>query len=531
MPSVGSAFRGRAIKQEEISALIEKNEELEALVVELQSQIAWLKKQLFGSKSEKLDPAQPEFDLEGTEGKRPAPPEDDQEEQTDEVGPQEEPKSKEKRPRRTKDEIYNLSNLPVKVINEVIPEEVLANPERYKKIAEETHDALDYRPGRVQIARTLLPKYIKIDDKSLPPVQAPAPLPVVPGTMITAALGAHIVVSKHGYHVPHYRIAQIMNAEQNMQVLDRTINKWGNAVAEHLAPIVEAIKADLMLSDAIQMDETPIKYLKKGTKKSQTGYIWVMRDPLTEAAVFHWDTSRSTEALQEMLGYNSETNTIAFRGSLQCDGYKAYTSLKDRFDGIELGGCFAHVRRYFLENETMLHLSWVRKILGHIQELYKIEKKLKKEEAEKGRCLARVKRVRQEESSPITQKIHSILIEQSNNYRPSDPETTALNYTLGQWESLLLYLEDPKLDIDNNAVERLIRPTKIGAKNYLFFGNAEAGTNNAIVYTLIANCKALGIDARAYLEHAITQIHHVAPESLTPAAYKASLEDSIQQAA
>ena len=198
MPYAGSILRDRPIKQEDINALIAKNEELEALVLKLHGEIAWLQNQLFGSKSEKLAPAQSELDLEGIEGKRPAPPKDDQ---ADQPGEQEEPKSKDKRNRRTKDEIYNLSNLPVEVVGKIIPPEVLANPELYKLVSEEAHDKLDYRSGRVQVARTLLPKYIKIDDRSLPPLQAPAPLPIVPGTMITAAFGAHIVVSKHGYHL------------------------------------------------------------------------------------------------------------------------------------------------------------------------------------------------------------------------------------------------------------------------------------------------------------------------------------------
>ena len=479
------------------------------------SRIAWLEHQLFGVKSEKEDPNQATLDLEGELGK-PDPPLSEED-----PAPEETNSKKEKRTRRTKAEIYNLDRLPKVIVAELIPEEVKQNPEAYKRIGEDFHDELDYQPASVQVARTILPKFALKKNPTAKISQSPAPECEVPKTMLTAAMATHLILDKHCDHLTHYRIAQRLKREFGIDVSDKTINSWVHLTADHLKPISQAIGDELRSSCVLQIDETPIKYLSKGAGQALNGYLWVMRDPSTKACYYHWETGRSLEALKTTLGYDLATNTLAFKGTIQCDGYRVYNSLKARFSGIELAGCFAHIRRKFIEDQSLKAHPWVVEVIGLIQELYKIERVLKKGKSPPDE----VKVARQTYAKPITEQLHTIFQRELSQYRPQSNEGKALSYALGQWSSFLQYLKDGALEIDNNGVENAIRPTKLNLKNCLFFGNASAGGNNAALYTLIENCKAIGLNPRVYLETAIKEINHSLPADLTPCKIQQRLQN------
>ena len=284
-------------------------------------------------------------------------------------------------------------------------------------------------------------------------------------------------------------------------------------MAEHLSPIAAAIRTELLQSQVLQMDETPIKYIKKGNGKTKNGYLWLIRDPQTKAVYYHWHPERSGAALLETLGQNKETGELNFKGTIQCDGYRAYASVEKLFPDIVLGSCMAHIRRKFIEDTSLEHQDWGCTLLSNIQELYRIEKKLREANAPP----TEKQKMRQARSKPLTDKIYKTLTEQKDKCRPQSKTGEAIRYALGQWEGFLRYLDDGRLDIDNNGIENAVRPTKLGRKNWLFFGNAEAGQNNADIYTLIENCKTCGINPRNYLEHVFKALKTQAPEELTPA--------------
>ena len=140
--------------------------------------------------------------------------------------------------------------------------------------------------------------------------------------------------------------------------------------------------------------------------------------------------------------------------------------------------------------------------------------------------------MRQAQSKPIIDQLKETLITQKLNYRPKSSIGEAINYAFGEWEGFERYLEDGKLEIDNNGVENAIRPTKLGAKNHLFIGSAEAGSNSATLYTLIENCKALGLNPRDYLIVAITgKARKKDDTELTPAQLATTLQSAQQSAA
>lgn len=476
-------------------------------MAKLSSQIAYLTNQLHGSKSEKIDPNQLEL-LEGAEMGKPEPPPS-----VPEGEPEEEESSVVKpRQRRGKKDVFP-KNLRVEVIKEIIPQEVLDNPADYQEISVREHDLLHHQRAELYWQRTLTRIYKKKNDRTQAPICSPAPVPPIVGAAITPELAAEIVVSKYCDHLPHYRQSAIWKREQEVTLARQTINGWTQAVADTLFGIYEAIGKELRLATTLQLDETPIPYLKPGNGKTKNGYFWVMRDPITGAVYFHWETTRSKDGLKRTLGWDEENNTFDYSGTLQCDGYSAYRSLAAELAGIILGSCLTHIRRKFLKDEGFKNLPWGVAFLKDIQTLYAIEERLKNANAPPDER----RRIRQAESKPIVEKLYQTLITQQVNYRPKSAIGEAVAYALAEWTGFERYLEDGKLDIDNNGVENAIRPTKLGAKNYLFFGSAEAGKYNAVLYTLLENCKVLGINPRDYLEYVIPALKNKPAEELTPA--------------
>ena len=422
------------------------------------------------------------------------------------------PQTKPKRKRKTKAELFP-KNLPLIEKETLIPAEVKANPEAYKKIGERYHDELDYQPARLQWQRTIIAEYTSKEDKSLPPVREKAPTSAIPKTMITPALATALIIDKHSDHLPHYRQSVRFSREQTAEISHKTINGWVHHTADHLAPIAAAIGKELRHSDLLQIDETPMHYLIPGSGKAHKGYMWVMRCPLSGAVYYQWQKGRGAIALMETLGYDAKKDELSFKGTIQCDGYICYLTVMNAYEGIQLAACLAHIRRKFIDDSSLLNIPWVAYLLKAIRALYRIERRLRNTGAPPDQS----QRIRQRWSKPIATKLHALLKSELPNYRPQSSCGKAINYALNQWEQWILYLEDGRLPIDNNGVENAIRPCKQGLKNYMFYGSLAAGHNNAVLYTLIENCKAEGINPRDYLEHVIPALHSQQAEDLTPA--------------
>ena len=229
-----------------------------------------------------------------------------------------------------------------------------------------------------------------------------------------------------------------------------------------------------------------IEYLQLGAGKTARGYLWPVLDPLRGAVHYSWKLGRGHE---ELVGILSLGKTGGFSGTIQCDGFSAYETLARRYPEIQLGGCLAHIRRKFYEAREQVP-EVVMPILQSIQRLYRIEENLRQSGAPPG-CRELVRRSK---SRPIVNELQKKITAELGVHLPKSNLGKALRYALGQWSGFARYMKDGRLEIDNNLVENAIRPTKLGAKNYLFFGSATAGINSATIYTLMANCKALGID-------------------------------------
>jgi len=279
----------------------------------------------------------------------------------------------------------------------------------------------------------------------------------------------------------------------------------------------------VMAGGYVQVDETPIDYLEPGNGKTKQGYLWTGSRPGGDV-FFHWATSRAATCLEEFV-------PATFTGTLQCDGYSAYrTFINNHSLPAVLAGCWAHVRRKFYEAlESAPRLAgW---LLGQIQHLYRTEARLRERRA--GPVLRAA--IRASESRPIVKRIGRALIrlKAGGRHLPQSPLGTAIDYTLGLWPTLEVYLADGRVEIDNNLVENAIRPTAVGKKNWLFVGEADAGERSAIIYTVIECCRRRGLNPFNYLRDVLTRLPNMTNRQIpevTPAAWQKS-QQQLQPAA
>jgi transposase len=396
-------------------------------------------------------------------------------------------------------------------VDEVIePDEVVADPKAWRSIGEEITEQLDYKPARFFRRRIIRRKYVKRDE----PHQAPiiAPLNTLQERSIAApGLLAQIIVAKYCDHLPLYRQEQIYATRHDIAIPRQSMARWLGLAADWLRPIYEHIHTGVMAGGYVQIDETPVEYLSPGNGQTKQGYLWACKRPGADVS-FTWATSRAARCLDRIIPAD-------FSGTVQCDGYAAYPSFANRSEGrITLAACWAHARRKFHEatESTPQQAGWM---LLQIQHLYRIEKQLREVKAGPQQRQA----VRSSQSRMITERIHRALTRFKLNRRhlPQSAMGKAIDYTLTMWPMLLVYLEDGRVEIDNNPVENAIRPTAIGKKNWLFIGEAEAGQRSAILFTIIEACRSRGIDPQTYLREVLTrlptltnrQIKDVTPEA------------------
>ena len=383
------------------------------------------------------------------------------------------------------------------VVEEVIiPEPVKACPEAWRCIGEEVTERLDFKPGHFFKHRIVRRKFVHRSTLDAVPQIAPLTGSLLDRSMVAPGLLAQILVGKFCDHLPLYRQEQIFERRYGVYLPRQTMTRWVLLAADWLKPIYEQIRTGVMGGGYVQIDETVIKYLDPGNGKSKEGRLWVCSQPAGDVT-FHWFTNRSAACLDQIVPAN-------FVGTLQCDGYSAYDSFaKSRGPQIDLVGCMAHVRRYFFEAKAQSPrvIAW---ILRQIQHLYRIEAELR--ENESGPRLREA--VRASQSRPIIVRLHRLFIRlhKSRRYTPENPVAKALQYALGQWESFEIFLNQGRVEIDNNKVENAIRPTAIGRKNWLFFGEEDAGERGAILYTIVESCRRRGIDPYAYLQDVLTRL-------------------------
>ena len=489
--------------QEEVKSLQEeglrkdrKMEHMQSVIDSLRNMMAYFRKRLFGSMSEKhlpLDPSvlQPTlFDTQLTE--------EEQSALDAEVKKMEEQNARTvevKSHRREVRKPVMRDDLPVEEIH-VYPEGV--NPEEYTEIGVETTDRIAIRPAVMYIERTVRHKFVlksslQIDNPDRQTfIIAPMPETIIPKGMASESLLADILIDKYVYPLPFYRVIQKYR-ELGVVLSDSTIGDWFSAVCSRLRPLYDKLRERIMSSDYIQVDESTLPVIDNEKHRAVKGYIWAVRDAVFGDVYFHYDMgSRSGETARRLIG--------GYRGTVQTDGYEVYEAYEGA-PGKRMIGCWAHARRKFVEalDEDRKHAS---EGLVYIGRLYGIEKEMQ----EAGLDAGAIRKRRQDESYEIIREFEKWMDSVSNRFAPKSRMGKALVYTYTLLPRLSRYVLDGRYHIDNNGVENAIRPLAIGRKNYLFCGNHDAAVRAAIVYSLFSSCKAHGIDTRTWLEDTLKRL-------------------------
>jgi len=481
-------LEGQALKLEEQQKAIEH---IRQQYDNLQHQIKCLLRNQYGRKSEQGIPGQGSLLDVPTANQTEAPPEKaDAEKETITYT--------RKKPRERQRQLP--AHLPRQRIEYDIPDEQktcdCGCQQPLKKIGEDVLEQLEIVPAQLYVIQHVRFKYGCVRDSKV--VTAPMPRQPIDKSMAGPGLLADAIIKKYDDHLPLYRQSE-MWARQNIDIARSTLCDWVSACAVQLKPIVERLQKIVLTSPKIHSDDTPVPVLDPGSGQTKTGRLWIYLGGGKAAppcAVYDYTPTRQQTGPMEFLK--------GYRGYLQADAYSGYDVLfkKEHKDyAITEVACMAHVRRKFYDiAQQAKKAGSAHQALSFIQKLYGVEKQAHElNDTER-------KKLREEKSRPILDAFKQWLDTLINRVLPKSPLATAVNYALKNWQALERYLEDGMLAIDNNAAERLIKPIKIGAKNYLFAGSDQGGENAAVLYSLIETCKLHQINPYDYLRDVLTRL-------------------------
>jgi transposase len=372
-----------------------------------------------------------------------------------------------------------------------------------KKMGEEITEVLEYEPGELYVKQYKRIKYAKPGNSGV--VIGELPSRPIEKAMAGEGLLAQIVIDKYVDHLPLYR--QMQRFERTgVKLSYSTLTDWVSGTCQLITPLFEALKAQVLQSNYLHADETPIKVMDKDKKgETHRGYYWVYQNSIDKIVFFDYQEGRGREGPMTVLQ--------GFKGYLQTDGYNVY-DVFDKTEGITQLHCMAHARRMFseaIDNDQ----AKAEYALGEIQKLYMTERTIK----EQNLSFEEVKTERQLKSVPVLTALASWMKEQYITVLPKSAIGKALGYSIERWEKLSRYTQDGQLNIDNNPVENSIRPVALGRKNYLFAGSHEAAKRSGMLYSLLGTCKMHGIDPYQWLkdvlhriaDHPINQIQELLP--------------------
>ena len=392
-------------------------------------------------------------------------------------------------------------------------------------IGEDRSQRLDVIPAQYQVILTRRPRYACRACQGAV-VQAPAPTRLIEGGLPTEQLVAHTVVAKYADHCPLYRQAQIL-ARYGIEIDRATLAFWVGYAAAELKPLWRLLREELLRSAKLFVDETTAPVLDPGRGRTKKGYFWVIarddrpwRGGAPPAVVYNYAPGRSGDHATALLqGYT---------GILQTDGYAAYRRFADpqRAGGpATLAFCWAHWRRQFFDIAKSPPAPIAAEALKRIAELYQIEAEIRGDSAEARRA------VRQERAEPLVAALKTWLEQTLAQLAGGSSIAQAIRYGLSRWEGLVRFLDDGRIEIDSNTVERSMRPIALNRKNALFAGSDEGAKNWAMLASLIETCKLNDVDPEAYLADVITRIVQGHPnnrlDELLPWAYRGAPADVV----
>jgi transposase len=489
--------------------LIERVLVTQARLEEVEAQLRWFKQQLFGAKSERRLPSDPDPAQlalgEGLAEKAAEPAE---------AGTPVRAHVRRPRAQKAKDEDPGLrfdDTVPVQRIVVADPAlEGLVEGVDYTVVSEKKSYRLAQRPASYTVLEIVRP-VVKLAATGA--LSSPAAPPaVLPGSYADVSLLAGMLVDKLRYHLPLYHQHQRLLAA-GITVSRAALTSWVHRTGELLGPIYEAQLASILESQVIAMDETPIRAgRQKGQPgKMKTGYFWPLYGDRDEVA-FPFAPTRAHAQVEALLG--------DFRGTLVSDGYEAYERFEAKHAEVVHALCWAHARRPFVKAEE-LEPARVERALAQIRQLYEVEREI----AERGLAGAAKLEMRATRSQPLVAAFFAWLEQElvAHALLPTNPFTQAAHYALARKRGLQVFLTDPDVPLDTNHLERALRPIPMGRKNWLFCWTELGAERVGQIQSLITTCTLHGVDPYTYLVDVLQRIDthpFSAVEQLTPRLWK-----------
>ena len=350
------------------------------------------------------------------------------------------------------------------------------NLEDYVCIGAEETSRLALRPAEFYIKKIIRRKYVlknqadKLTEEKDTPVVLIAPLPPAPlhKCMADTTLLTDIIIQKYLYHIPfHRQLARFSNL--GVRISSSTVGDWFSRSCELLKPLYDLLRRRVLSSDYVQVDESTLPVVDNEKRRAVKGYVWAVHSPDTAEVFFHYDRGSRSERTAMLLLHD-------FKGAIQTDGYNVYQKL-EQLDGKLMLGCWAHARRKF-DEALVENKKLASEALLQIQSLYAIEReadKLKPKQREE---------LRKTKAYPILVTFERWLHDNYKSLLPQSRMAKAIAYTYSLFPQLSRYHLDDRYKIDNNLIENAIRPLALGRKNYLFCGNGDAAIRASMVYIL-----------------------------------------------
>jgi transposase len=310
-------------------------------------------------------------------------------------------------------------------------------------------------------------------------------------------LMSHILISKYADHLPLNR-QEVIFQRHGIGIPKQRMSDWIGIITErYLIPIAEALRKEILKSKYIKADETSLK-IKDTDKK---GWLWGLLSAEGDL-FFDYNSSRSGRTALDLFMIS---DTEQYEGFVQTDLYAGYNKvfLPEKTKRV---GCWAHARRKFLEVRECSKKD-CDAVLKAISQLYKIERS----------------GTRDKHSRAVIENLKILLLKMDQTVLPKSKLKNAINYTLVQWDALTLFLDHPELKLDNNAIERQIRPIAVGRHNWLFAGSEGGAVSAACMYSLIGTCKLNGINPWDYFNDILRKVGSTKQQdilTLTPREWK-----------
>ena len=363
------------------------------------------------------------------------------------------------------------------------------------RLSEDVSETLVWVPGYFKVVQNVRPKFTCRCCNTF--TQAPAPHRPIARSYAGPELLAHVMVSKYLDHLPLYRQCQ-MFARQGMDISDSTMGDWVGGVHDLLEPLMGALKKHVFDATKLHADDTPIRVLEPGSGKTRTARLWVYaRDDRPSggtsppAVWFRYSPDRKS--------IHPQTHLQRYEGILQADAYTGFNAVYES-GRITEAGCWAHARRKFYDLHVLNATPATEHALKVISQLYDIERAVRGQSPEQRQA------ARQDQSKPLTDKLHTWMLEQLATLSKKSTTADAIRYALNQWQALTRFLDDGRIEIDNNAAERALRSVAVGRKNFLFLGSDKGGDRAATLYSLLGTAKLNDINPEKYLTHVLSVI-------------------------